>query len=59
VWLLFESGFYPRVVYIKLGMEDKEVYCFKVGGVTADARESTRRDTATLATVTDTKLEEI
>jgi len=24
-------------------MEDKEVYCFKVGGVTADTRESTRR----------------
>ena len=40
-------------------MEDKEIHCLKEGGVAADARESIRRDTATLAsTATDTELEE-
>ena len=42
--------------HIKLGMDDEEIHCLKEGGVTA--RESTRRDTATLATATDTELEE-
>ena len=40
------------------GTEDEEIHCLKEGGVAADARESIRRDTATLATATDTKLEE-
>jgi len=26
VWLLFESGYYLRVVYIKLGTEDEEIH---------------------------------
>ena len=38
--------------------EDEEIHCLKEGGVAADARESIRRDTATFATATDTKLEE-
>ena len=57
--LLFKGGYYLRAAFIKLGTEDEEIHCLKEGGVTADARESTRRDTATLATLTDTKLEEI
>jgi len=48
VWLLFESSVY-------LG---KEIHSLNEGGVAADARKSIRRDTATLATATDTKLEE-
>jgi len=58
VWLLFKSNYYSRAVFIKLGTEDEEIHCLKQGGVAADARESIRRDTATLAFVTDTKLEE-
>ena len=58
VQLLFESGYYSRVMLIKLGTEDEEVHCLKQGGVAADARESIQRDTATLATVTDTEFEE-
>ena len=38
--------------------EDEEIHCLKEGGVAADARELSRRDTATLATATDTELEE-
>ena len=38
--------------------EDEEIHCLKEGGVAADARESIRRDTATLATAMDTELEE-
>jgi len=45
-------------MFIKLGMEDEEIHCIKEGGVAADARESIQRDMATLATATDTKLEE-
>ena len=56
--LLFESGYYSRAAFIKLGTEDEEIHCFKQGGVAADTRESIRRDTATLATATDTELEE-
>ena len=41
-----------RVAFIKLETEDEEIHCLKEGGVAADARESTPRDTATLATVT-------
>ena len=52
------GSYYLRAVFIKLGMEDEEIQYLQEGGVVADARESTRRDTATLATVTDTKLEE-
>jgi len=55
VRLLFESGYYLREVFIILGTEDKEIYCLKQGGVAADARESIQRDTAMLATVTDTE----
>jgi len=36
----------------------KEINGLKEGGVAADTRESIRRDTATLATATDTELEE-
>ena len=39
-------------------MEDEEINCLKEGGVAADARESTRRDTAMLATAMDNELEE-
>jgi len=49
VWLLFESGYYSRALFIKLRTEDEEIHCLKQGGVAADARESIRRDTATLA----------
>ena len=45
-------------MFIKLGTGDEEIYCLKEGRVAADARESIRRDTATFATVTDTKFEE-
>ena len=58
VQLLFESGYYSRAEFIKLGMEDEEIHCLKEGGVAADARKSIRRDTATLATAMDTKFEE-
>ena len=58
MWLLFESGYYLRVAFIKLGTEDEEIHCLKERGVAADARELTPRDTATLATVTDTELKE-
>ena len=56
--LLLESGYYSRAAFIKLGTEDEEIHCLKEGGVAADARESTQRDTAMLATVTDTELKE-
>ena len=39
-------------------MEDKEIHWLKRGGVAADTRESIQRDTTTLATATDTELEE-
>ena len=48
-------GFYSRA-FIKLRTEDEEIHCLKEVGVTAGARESIRRDTATLATAKDTKL---
>ena len=68
--LLFESGYYSRAAFIKLsgigkifckckGFEKSQFYKInRKGGVAADARESIRRDTATLATATDTELEE-
>ena len=56
MWLLFESSYYSRAVFIKLRKEDEEIHCLKQGGVAADARKSIRRDTAMLATVTDTEL---
>ena len=46
------------MAFIKLGTEDEEIHCLKQSGVAADTRESIGRDTATLATVTDTELEE-
>ena len=63
-------GFYSRAAFIKLsgigkifckckGFEKSQFYKInRKGGVAADARESIRRDTATLATATDTELEE-
>jgi len=48
---------HSRAVFIKIWTEN-EIPCPKEGGVAADARESIRRDTATLAPVMDTKLEE-
>jgi len=47
-----------RAAFNKLGTEDEETHCLKEGGVGADAGESIQRDTAMLATATDTKLEE-
>jgi len=41
------------------GTEDEEIHCLKEDGVAADTRESIQRDTATLATATDTELEEL
>ena len=35
VQLLLESGYYSRVAFIKLGMEDGEIHCLKEGGVAA------------------------
>ena len=35
------------------GTEDGEIHCLKEGGVAADARKTIERDTAALATVTD------
>ena len=70
VRLLFESGYYSRAAFIKLsgigkifckckGFEKSQFYKInRKGGVAADARESIRRDTAMLATATDTELEE-
>ena len=58
VQLLFESSYYSRAAFINLGTDDEEIHCLKQGGVAADARESIRRDTAMLATVTDTEFEE-
>jgi len=58
VWLLFESSYYSRAVFIKLGTGDEEIHYSKEGGVAADPRKSIRRDAATLATATDTELEE-
>ena len=57
VQLLFESSYYSRPAFIKLGTEDEETHCLKQGGVAADARESIRRDTAMLAAVMGTELE--
>ena len=42
----------------RIGWNDEEIHCLKEGGVAADTRESIRRDTTTLATATDTELEE-
>jgi len=50
VRLVFESGYYLRAVFIKLGTEDKKILLLKEGGMAADARESIRRDAAMLAT---------
>ena len=58
VRLLFESGYYSRASFIKLGMENEEIQCLKQGGVAAGARESIQRDTAILATAMDIELEE-
>ena len=52
------SGYYSRAVFIKIWTENEEIPCLKEGGVAADARESIRRDTATLAPVMDTELED-
>ena len=35
------------------GMEDGEIHCLKEGEVAADARKTIERDTAALATATD------
>jgi len=54
VWLLIKSDYCSRAVFIKLGTGDEEIHCLKQGGVAADARESIQRDTAMLATSTNT-----
>ena len=38
--------------------KDEEIHCLQEGRVAAGARESIRRDTATLATAMNTELEE-
>ena len=48
-------GFYWRAVFIKLGTEDKKIHCLREG-VVATPSNSIRRDTAMLATATDTEL---
>ena len=55
-----QCDFYPvpSKNLIKLRTEDEEIHCLKKVGVAAGARESIRRDTATLATATDTELKE-
>jgi len=44
LWLLFESDYYSRVVFVELvntdRMEDEEINYLKEGGVAADTRES-------------------
>ena len=56
--LLFESGYYSRAAFIKLGTED-EIQCLKEGGVAVDARKSIKRDTATLATAVEEDEDEL
>jgi len=46
---------YSRAAIIKLGTEDEEIHCLKQGEVAAVTRESIRRYTTMLATVTYTK----
>ena len=53
VWLLFESGYYLRVLFIKLGTEDGEIHWLQMPG-----RQSEETLPCTLAAATDTKLEE-
>ena len=49
---------FEKSQFYKINRELRCGDCLKEGGVAADARESIRRDTATLATATDTELEE-
>ena len=50
--LLYESSIYQTQD------EDEEIHCLQEGRVAADACESIRRDTPTLATAMNTELEE-
>jgi len=53
VRLLFESSYYPRVAFIKLGTEDEEIHWLQMPG-----RQSKEKLPCTLATATNTELEE-
>ena len=51
--LLFESSYYSRAAFIKLGTEDEEIHWLQMPG-----RQSKETLPCTLATATDTELEE-
>jgi len=53
VWLLFESGYYSRAVFIKLETEDEEIHWLQMPG-----RQSEETLPCTLTTATGTELEE-
>ena len=53
VWLLFESSYYSRAAFTKLGTEDEEIHWLQMPG-----RQSEETLLCTLATATDTELEE-
>ena len=53
VWLLFESSYYSRAAFIKLGTEDEEIHWLQMPG-----RQSEETLPCTLATATDTELEQ-
>ena len=57
-YLLIESGVYLKSHHFH-GTEDKEIHCLKESGVAADASEVIRRDTASLATATDSMVQGI
>ena len=47
VWLLFESGYYSRAVFIKVGKEDEEIHWLQM-----PARQSEETLPCTFATAT-------
>jgi len=53
VRLLFESSYYSRAAFIKLGTEDEEIHWLQMPG-----RQSEETLPCMLATATDTELEE-
>ena len=53
VWLLFESGYYSRAAFIKLGTEDEAIHWLQMPG-----KQSKETLPCTLATATDSELEE-
>ena len=53
MWLLFESSYYSRAAFIKLGTEDEEIHWLQMPG-----RQSEEKLPCTLATATNTEFEE-